>query len=130
MLLALFINAFISADPNADCFGLCKRGNNSVLVICDGVNRGNKSRMAARSAAYGALRYINAHCFEQGEQPMNTHVSPSSELLIAAVCLSNGYYLGALLFYHSKNLNCIGALSFYDSKRSIGEVLFKSILLE
>ena len=26
--------------------------------------------------------------------------------------------------YNSKNLNCIGALSFYDSKRSIGEVLF------
>ena len=63
----------ITADPNADCFGLCKRGNNSVLVVCDGVNRGNKSRMAARSAAYGALRYINAHCFELGEQPMNTH---------------------------------------------------------
>ena len=34
---------------------------------------------------------------------------------------------GAILwcsYYNSKNLNCIGALSFYDSKRSIGEVLF------
>ena len=30
-----------------------------------------------------------------------------------------------LVFYNSKNLNCIGALSFfYDSKRSIEEVLF------
>ena len=29
-----------------------------------------------------------------------------------------------LVFYNSKNLNCIGALSFYDSKRSIGENLF------
>ena len=29
-----------------------------------------------------------------------------------------------MFFYNSKNLNCIGALSFYDSKRSIGEVLF------
>ena len=41
-----------------------------------------------------------------------------------------------VVFYNSKNLNCIGALSFlrleeeywrspsYDSKRSIGEVLF------
>ena len=28
------------------------------------------------------------------------------------------------VFYNSKNLNCIGALPFYDSKRSIGEVLF------
>ena len=34
--------------------------------------------------------------------------------LIAAVSLSNGSYLGALLFYYnSKNLNCIGALSFF-----------------
>ena len=29
-----------------------------------------------------------------------------------------------LVFYNSKNLNCIGALYSYDSKRSIGEVLF------
>ena len=36
-----------------------------------------------------------------------------------------GAIIGLLLvFYNSKNLNCIGALSFYDSKRSIGEVLF------
>ena len=27
-------------------------------------------------------------------------------------------------FYNSKSLNCIGALSFYDAKRSLGEVLF------
>ena len=32
--------------------------------------------------------------------------------LIAAVSISNGYYLGALCFCNSKNLNCIGALSF------------------
>ena len=44
--------------------------------------------------------------------------------LIAAVTPSKGYYLSALPFYNAKNLNCIGALSFYDSKRSIGEVLF------
>ena len=36
-----------------------------------------------------------------------------------------GAIIGPLLvFYNSKNLSCIGALSFYDSKRSIGEVLF------
>ena len=32
--------------------------------------------------------------------------------------------LRSYFFYNSKNLNCIGALSFYDSKGSIGEVLF------
>ena len=44
-------------------------------------------------------------------------------LLIAALIFSAGYY-SAPIFYNSKNLNCIGALSFYDSKRIIGEVLF------
>ena len=29
-----------------------------------------------------------------------------------------------LVFNNSKNLNCIGTLSFYDSKRSIGEKSF------
>ena len=47
----------------------------------------------------------------------------ASFLLIAALIFSAGYYC-ARIFYNSKNLNCIGALSFYDSKRSIGEVLF------
>ena len=32
-------------------------------------------------------------------------------------------YLGALLFYNQE-LDCIGALSFYDSKRSIGGAYF------
>ena len=51
-------------------------------------------------------------------------------LLIAALIFSAGYYSAPIFFdnsknfYNSKNLNCIGALSFYDSKRSIGEVLF------
>ena len=36
-----------------------------------------------------------------------------------------GAIIGLLVVvYNSKNLNCIGALSFYDSRRSIGEVLF------
>ena len=36
-----------------------------------------------------------------------------------------GAIIGLLLvFYNSKNLNCIGELSFDDSKRSIGDVLF------
>ena len=39
--------------------------------------------------------------------------------LIAAVSLSNGYYLGALLFYNSKNLNCIGALSVFTTRRGV-----------
>ena len=42
-----------------------------------------------------------------------------------------GAIIGLLLvFYNSNNLNCIGALCFYyDSKRSIGEVLFLMTLV-
>ena len=53
------------------------------------------------------------------------------ELYCGAVFLNSrtaiaGAIIGLLLvLYNSKNLNCIGTLSFfYDSKRSIGEVLF------
>ena len=45
-------------------------------------------------------------------------------LLIAASAIPGDYYSAPNFFHNSKNLNCIGALSFYDSKRSIGEVLF------
>ena len=45
-------------------------------------------------------------------------------LLIAASSIPGGYYSAPIFFYNSKNLNCIGVLCFYDSKRTIGEVLF------
>ena len=47
-------------------------------------------------------------------------------ILLIAALISAGYYSAPILFFfnNSKNLNCIGALSLYDSKRSIGEVLF------
>ena len=49
---------------------------------------------------------------------------PSVSLINSRTAIA-GAIIGLLLvFYNSKNLNCIGALSFYDSKRSIGEVLF------
>ena len=35
------------------------------------------------------------------------------------LCASSFLKTNCLIFYDSKNLNCIGALSFYDSKRSI-----------
>ena len=63
----------------------------------------------------------------------NEHSKQILELFLLAV---NSYFVfinsreaiaaiieDIVVFYNSKNLNCIGALCFYDSK-SIGEVLF------
>ena len=47
-------------------------------------------------------------------------------LVIAAVILSNVYYLSALFQFNEFDLYW-GAVFFYDSRRSIGEVLFKSL---
>ena len=44
-------------------------------------------------------------------------------LFIIAALISDRYFI-APMFCNSKNLNCIGALAFYDSNRSIGERLF------
>ena len=43
----------------ADSFALCARDNNAVLVVADGVNWGEKSRLASRCAVYGSMSYIN-----------------------------------------------------------------------
>jgi len=43
----------------ADSFALCARDNNAVLIVADGVNWGEKSRLASRCAVYGCMSYIN-----------------------------------------------------------------------
>jgi len=50
---------FIVGDPIADSFALCARDNNAVLIVADGVNWGEKSRLASRCAVYGSMQYIN-----------------------------------------------------------------------
>ena len=70
--MALF---FFIGDPVADAFAICARENNCVMLIADGVNWGEKSRLAARSALYGSMMYINKRIFKRHRQPANTHVS-------------------------------------------------------
>ena len=51
-----------------------------------------------------------------GHRTRNGTISTSSkviEFLIAALIFSAGYYSAHIFFYNSKNLNCIGALSFF-----------------
>ena len=57
------VNNHIAGDPIADCFGLCARANSALMVVADGVNWGEKSRMAARCAVYGVMKHINERLF-------------------------------------------------------------------
>lgn len=57
------VNGKISGDPVADSFGLCARENSAVLIVADGVNWGEKPRLAARCATYGCMEYVNRRLF-------------------------------------------------------------------
>lgn len=52
-----------AGDPIADSFGLCARENSAIMIVADGVNWGDKSRLAARCATYGCMNYINQQLF-------------------------------------------------------------------
>ena len=78
-------------DPVADAFAICARENNCVMLIADGVNWGEKSRLAARSALYGSMVYINKRIFKRHRPPANTHVSTyvlhfKSENMLSNIC--------------------------------------------
>ena len=74
-----------AGDPIADSFALCARRNNACLIVADGVNWGEKSKMAARCAVYGCMKYINAQLFG----------SAATSLKTSHVCLI--YLLGFLV---------------------------------
>lgn len=66
------VNGKMSGDPIADAFAVCARKNNSILLIADGVNWGEKSRLAARCALYGGMKYLNQQLYDKLNQPQNT----------------------------------------------------------
>lgn len=61
-------------EPIADSFAMSVRKNNAILMVADGVNWGEKSRLAARCALYGAMKYLNYKIFERQRKPENTQV--------------------------------------------------------
>lgn len=67
------VSGKMSGDPVADAFAVCARGNNCVMLIADGVNWGEKSRLAARCALYGSMEYINHRIFTLHRHPASTH---------------------------------------------------------
>ena len=70
-LLFIFV---IPGDPIADSFGVCSRTNNSIMIVADGVNWGEKSKLAARCAIYGSMNYINERLFGDNKSISDTHV--------------------------------------------------------
>ncbi|KAL8604273.1 hypothetical protein ACOMHN_023643 [Nucella lapillus] len=66
------ISMKMSGEPIADSFAICARKNNTILLIADGVNWGEKSRLAARCALYGSMRYLNYKIFDKRQHPTTT----------------------------------------------------------
>ncbi|XP_070174531.1 PP2C-like domain-containing protein CG9801 isoform X2 [Littorina saxatilis] len=66
------ISMKMSGEPIADSFAICARKNNTILLIADGVNWGEKSRLAARCALYGSMKYLNYKMFDKRQQPATT----------------------------------------------------------
>ncbi len=44
------------------------------MVVADGVNWGEKSKLAARCAVYGAVKHVNSKLFASGQTIKNTKV--------------------------------------------------------
>lgn len=55
-----------AGSPIADCFGLVVRKNVAALALADGVNWGDKARLAAQSAVHSSLEYLNTAVFGIG----------------------------------------------------------------
>ncbi|KAF0291171.1 PP2C-like domain-containing protein [Amphibalanus amphitrite] len=52
-----------AGEPIADAFGVVCRSNSALLALADGVNWGEKARLAARCAVHGCLDYLNRALF-------------------------------------------------------------------
>ncbi|XP_076456076.1 uncharacterized protein LOC143290476 isoform X2 [Babylonia areolata] len=66
------ISMKMSGEPIADSFAICARRNNTILLIADGVNWGEKSRLAARCALYGSMKFLNYKIFDKHQHPATT----------------------------------------------------------
>ena len=62
-------------SPIADSFAVVARDDNALLVLADGVNWGEKSRLAARAAVHGCVDYLNRALFNATSWIKTTAVS-------------------------------------------------------
>ena len=57
------ITNLTSGDPVADVYAVIAGENSCILALADGVNWGEKSRLAARCAVAGCLHHLSKHLF-------------------------------------------------------------------
>lgn len=65
----------LTGDPIADCYAYVARKNNALLIVADGVNWGDKSKIAARCAVGAAVDYIHESMFVEMNRLQTTTVS-------------------------------------------------------
>ena len=91
-----------SGDPVADVYAVVAGENSCILALADGVNWGEKSRLAARCAVAGCLQYLSNHlfkantthdimscllkAFEQAQQFILEKNATMTTLCVAVVC--------------------------------------------
>lgn len=67
-------SVFSLGNPIADVFAVCARENNAILAIADGVNWGDKARVAAQCAVRGAVDFLEAVLFQDKRKFRTTKV--------------------------------------------------------
>ena len=65
----------LAGDPIADCFAYVARKNSSLLIVADGVNWGEKSKIAARCAINAAVNHIHSSIFVDMNTLYSTQVN-------------------------------------------------------
>jgi len=69
----------ILGDPIADSYAYIARKNNSLMVIADGVNWGDKSMIAARCAVCASINYLNDAVFANFHAIYSTKVCTNTQ---------------------------------------------------
>jgi len=76
-----YVSSIPTGDPIADSYAFIARKNNALMVIADGVNWGEKSKIASRSAVDAVVNYITQTVFIQKDQVIHsTNVSVNATL--------------------------------------------------
>lgn len=56
-----------AGSPIADCYGMVARKNSCIMALGDGVNWGEKARIASCAAVQASIEYLTRSLFAQGE---------------------------------------------------------------
>lgn len=83
------VNGKISGDPVADAFGLCARENSAVMIVADGVNWGEKSKLAARCATFGCMEYVNRCLFQQESVAPISTTARAFDMLLTSIDIAH-----------------------------------------